>query len=61
MAISRRRPRGELIHHSDQGSQPEFKGLSQHCRLTSRMVVPSLAVLALVVSVPAASVIAEAA
>jgi putative transposase len=61
MAINRRRPQAGLVHHSDQGSQPEFKGLSQHCRLTSRMVVPSLAVLALVVSVTAASVIAEAA
>jgi putative transposase len=61
MAINRRRPQAGLVHHSDQGSQPEFKGPSQHCRLTSRMVVPSLAVLALVVSVTAASVIAEAA
>ncbi len=50
-----------LIAHSDRGSQLEFKGPSQHCRLTSRMVVPSLVVLALVVGVPAAPVIAEAA
>jgi hypothetical protein len=48
MALHRRGPGAdvELIHHSDRGSQPEFKVPSQHCRLTSRMVVPSLAVLA---------------
>jgi transposase InsO family protein len=61
MANGLRRPEAGLIAHSDRGSQPEFKVPSQHCRLTSRMVVPSLAVLALVVRVSAASVIAEAA
>jgi putative transposase len=30
MAISRRRPAGKLVHHSDQGSQGGFKWLSQH-------------------------------
>ena len=29
MAISRRQPRGQVIHHSDRGSQPRFKGSSQ--------------------------------
>ena len=29
MAVSRRRPAAELIHHSDQGSQPEFNQSSQ--------------------------------
>jgi putative transposase len=24
---------GHLIHHSDKGSQPGFKGSSQHCRV----------------------------
>jgi putative transposase len=30
MAISRRQPAGELIHHSDQGSQGGFNWSSQH-------------------------------
>ena len=30
MAIWRRRPAGGLVHHSDQGCQPRFKGSSQH-------------------------------
>ena len=30
MAVQRRRPPAGLIHHSDQGSQPRFKGCSQH-------------------------------
>jgi putative transposase len=30
MAISRRRPAGELVHHSDQGSQGGFNWSSQH-------------------------------
>jgi putative transposase len=29
MAILRRRPKGPVIHHSDQGTQPRFKGSSQ--------------------------------
>jgi putative transposase len=51
----------ELVHHSDRGSQPEFKGPSQRCRLTSRIVVPGPAVLVRVGSVDSVSVIAEAA
>ncbi len=61
MAVARRRPAAGLIAHSDQGSQREFKGPSQRCRLTSRMVVPWPAVLDPVVGVPAAPAIAEAA
>jgi len=63
MAVSRRRPEGELIHHSDQGSQAEFKGPSQRCRFTKRIVVswPAAAVLDAVMSVGYASAIAEAA
>jgi putative transposase len=49
------------IHHSDQGSQPEFKGPSQRCRLTSWIVVPSPEMLDPAVSFTAAPVIAEAA
>ena len=30
MALSRRRPDGELVHHSDKGPQGEFNRLSQH-------------------------------
>jgi len=30
MAVHRRRPSPGLIHHSDQGSQPELKRWSQH-------------------------------
>ncbi len=37
MAVHRRRPRPGLVHHSDQGSQAEFKGSSQH-RLVVRSV-----------------------
>ena len=37
MAISRRKPKPGLVHHSDRGSQPEFKGSSQH-RLVERSV-----------------------
>ena len=32
MAISRRRPKGRVIHHSDRGSQGEFKRSSQHLK-----------------------------
>jgi putative transposase len=45
MALTRRRPKPGLVHHSDRGSQPEFKGPSQRCRFTSRIVVPWPAVL----------------
>jgi putative transposase len=31
MAIWRRGKPVALLHHSDQGSQPEFNGSSQHC------------------------------
>jgi putative transposase len=40
MAVARRRPRAGLVHHSDQGSQPEFNRSSQHCQLRGRMIVP---------------------
>jgi putative transposase len=39
MAVTRRRPPAGLVHHSDRGSQPEFKGPSQRCRLTRGIVV----------------------
>jgi putative transposase len=45
MTIARRRPSAGLVHHSDQGSQPEFNGPSQRCRFTERIVVPLPAVL----------------
>jgi putative transposase len=61
MANGLRRPGAALIAHSDRGSQPEFKGPSQRCRLTSRIVVPGPAVLVRVGSVDSVSVIAEAA
>jgi transposase InsO family protein len=61
MAINRRRPQAGLVHHSDQGSQPEFKGPSQRCRFTERIVVPWPAVLDPVMSGSSASPIAEAA
>jgi putative transposase len=35
MAITRRKPKPGLVHHSDRGSLPEFKGRSQRCRFTS--------------------------
>jgi len=41
MANGLRRPSAGLIAHSDRGSQPEFKGSSQHRWLTGWMVVPS--------------------
>ena len=59
MATGLRQPEGGLIAHTDRGSQREFKGPSQRCRLTSRMVVPPSA--ALDPQVAAAPVIAEAA
>ena len=30
MAIDQRRPHGDTVIHSDQGTQPRFKGSSQH-------------------------------
>ena len=57
MAIARRRPKPGLVHHSDQGSQPEFSRSSQHCELTESIVVDRWAVM----SGSSASVIAEAA
>ena len=61
MALVRRGPGAdvELVHHSDAGSQPEFKGPSQRCCLTRRMVVPLSATLDR--ELAAAPVIAEAA
>jgi putative transposase len=32
MALTSRRPRPGLIHHTDRGAQAGFKGSSQHCR-----------------------------
>ncbi len=63
MALARRGPGAdvELVHHSDAGSQGEFKGPSQRCRFTSRIVVPWRAMLDPVMSVGSASAIAEAA
>jgi hypothetical protein len=49
------------VHHSDQGSQPKFKGPSQRCRFMERIVVPCPAVLDPVMSGCSASPIAEAA
>jgi transposase InsO family protein len=31
MAIAQRSPTAGLVHHSDHGCQPRFKGSSQHC------------------------------
>jgi putative transposase len=36
MALEQRRP-AEVIHHSDQGSQPEFNWSSQHCFEAARV------------------------
>ncbi len=41
MAVTRRKPAAGVVHHSDRGSQPEFKGSSQHRWLMGWMVVPS--------------------
>jgi putative transposase len=59
MAVTRRRPPAGLVHHSDRGSQPEFKGPSQRCRFTSRIVVPWPAVLDPVMGVGSASAMAR--
>jgi transposase InsO family protein len=61
MAVARRRPGPGLVHHSDQGSQPEFKRSTQRCRFTARIVVRWPAALDQVVSLCSASAIAEAA
>jgi hypothetical protein len=61
MAITRRGPRPGLVHHSDRGSQAEFNGPSQRCRLTGRIVVPWPALLDPVMSGGSASAITEAA
>jgi hypothetical protein len=61
MANGLRQPAEGLIAHTDRGSLPEFKGPSQRCRFTERIVVPRPAVLDPVMRVRAASVIAEAA
>ena len=31
MALGRRHPSDELVHHADHGCQPRFKGSLQHC------------------------------
>jgi len=41
MALARRRPRG-VIHHSDQGCQPRFKGSSQRMRFDGSLGSPVL-------------------
>jgi hypothetical protein len=51
----------EDLLEGEAGVLPEFKGPSQRCRLTRRMVVPWPAVVAAVVSVTVAAVTAEAA
>jgi hypothetical protein len=61
MAVARRRPRPGLVHHSDQGGQPEFKRPSQHSRSTHKIVVWWPAVIDPVVDAVAAPAIAEAA
>jgi putative transposase len=61
MAVTRRRPPAGLVHHSDRGSQAEFNGPSQRCRLTGRIVVPWPALLDPVMSGSSASAITEAA
>jgi putative transposase len=37
MALQQRQPAAGLICHSDRGSQPRFKGSSQHCLVGSRV------------------------
>ena len=41
MAISQRNPTPGLVHHSDHGCQPRFKGSSQHGLVGSRGAVRS--------------------
>ena len=60
MAVARRRPATGLVHHSDQGSQPEFKRPSQRCRFRQGIVMRWLAVRD-PVDIHAASAIAEVA
>jgi transposase InsO family protein len=50
MAVALRQPDAGLVAHSDRGSQPKFKGPSQHCRFVSRIVVRWPAVRDLVMS-----------
>jgi putative transposase len=61
MAVARRRPPAGLVHHSDRGSQPEFKQSSQRRRFTERIVVPQPRLSDRVMGGGSASVIAEAA
>jgi transposase InsO family protein len=61
MAVARRQPGPGLVHHSDQGSQPEFKQSSQRRRFTERIVVPQPRLYDRVMGGGCASVIAEAA
>ena len=42
MAITRRRPEGRVVHHSDQGSQPRFKRSSQQYRVEGFLAPPVL-------------------
>jgi putative transposase len=39
MAITQRNPTPGLVHHSDHGCQPRFKGSSQHCLLLTGSTV----------------------
>jgi putative transposase len=41
MAIAQRKPTAGLVHHSDHGCQPGFKGSSQHRLVGSRVAVRS--------------------
>ena len=61
MANGLRQPEAGLIAHTDNGSQPEFKRLSQRRLFTGRIVAFWSAVRERVMSVGSASVIAEAA
>ena len=38
MAVTRRRPPAGLVHHSDRGTQREFKRPWQRCRFAKRIV-----------------------
>ena len=43
MAIMCRRPNGQVIHHTDQGSQPRFKRSSQQYRVEGFSCAPDFA------------------